>query len=75
MYVNQFYCNRIYIQEKLQDSNYMLKIDSYDTHVRIADLRFYFKNKFRHTVFARALANAIQRAHKYSIKTNMASIR
>ena len=27
-YVNQFYCKRIYIREKLQDSNYMLQIDS-----------------------------------------------
>ena len=26
VYMNQFYCNRIYIREKLQD--YMLKIDS-----------------------------------------------
>ena len=28
VYVNQFYCNRIYTQEKLQDSNYMLEMDS-----------------------------------------------
>ena len=28
VYVNQFYCYRIYIQEKLQDSNYLLQMDS-----------------------------------------------
>ena len=28
VYLNQFYCNRIYIQEKLQDSNYLLQMDS-----------------------------------------------
>ena len=33
-----------------------------------------WKLRWLNTVFARALANAVQRAHKYCIKTNIASI-
>ena len=51
VYVNQFYCNQSYIQEKLQVFNYMLEIDSWITHVCIADLFFVWEsfNASRHS--------------------------